>query len=294
MPPDDFYFMSGSTKPLSKRIAIAFDFDDTLVRDTYDSLIEHLGHDSQTFRRDRYQPLIDAGWDGVSARFYTLIQESARRSQKITRDFLADFARGVTPFPGVQEMFDRLRQSARAVEPGIELEFYLITSGLVEIARHNDIASHFKAMWGCEFHYNERGEIDFLKRSLKHPEKPRYLLFLSRGIEQHGEDELEFVYQDVPQEQLSIPLSQVIYVGDGTSDLPCFALLNKSGGTAIAVYKDGTAQDWTRQYNISKSQKVANLAPADYSEDSELMRSLTVAVESICKQIVLREMGRNE
>ncbi|MDY7023095.1 MAG: haloacid dehalogenase-like hydrolase, partial [Cyanobacteriota bacterium] len=125
-------------------------------------------------------------------------------------------------------------------------------------------------------------------------EKTRYLLFLSRGIEQHSEDELEFVYEDVPPEQLSIPLSQVIYVGDGTSDLPCFALLNQTGGTAIAVYKEGTAQDWTQQYNISKGQRVANLAPADYSEDSELMRSLILAVESICKQIVLRQMGSNE
>ncbi|MGF1491229.1 MAG: HAD family hydrolase [Microcoleaceae cyanobacterium] len=286
--------MKSATQPLSNRIAIAFDFDDTLVPDTYDALIEHLGHDSQVFRKERYYPLKDAGWDGIPARFYTLIQASRQRSQKITKDFLADFGRQVTPFPGVSEMFDRLRQSAHTIDAEIEIEFYLITSGFVEIAQNNAIAKHFKAMWGCEFHYNDQGEVDFLKRSLSHPEKTRYLLFLSRGVDKHSEDDLEFVYEDVPEEKLRIPLQQIIYVGDGTSDLPCFALLNQRGGTAIAVYKEGTAQDWTQQYNISRSQKVANLAPADYSKDSELMQSLTLAVESICKRIVLHKMGRNE
>ncbi|MDY7023395.1 MAG: haloacid dehalogenase-like hydrolase, partial [Cyanobacteriota bacterium] len=158
--------MPSSTQPLSKRIAVAFDFDDTLVPDTYDSLIEYLGYDSQIFRTERYQPLLDDGWDGIPARFYTLIQESHQHSQKITKDWIADFARQVTPFSGVLEMFSRLRQCAHAIEPEIELEFYLITSGFVEIARCNPIAKHFKAMWGCEFHYNDQGEIEFLKRSL--------------------------------------------------------------------------------------------------------------------------------
>jgi hypothetical protein len=40
--------------------------------------------------------------------------------------------------------------------------------------------------------------------------------------------------------------------------------------------------------------QVQNLAPADYSEDGELMKSLVLAVESICKEMQLRRLGEGE
>ncbi|NEP15548.1 MAG: HAD family hydrolase [Leptolyngbya sp. SIO4C1] len=288
--------MNQATQPLFNRIAVVFDFDDTLVPDTYDALIEDLGHDAKRFREERYYPLLKEGWDGISARFYTLIQESQQRSesQKITQNYLAEFGQRHQPFSGVSETFEHLRQQTRNFDSDIEIEFYLITSGFVEIARNSSIASEFKAMWGCEFHYSETGEIQYLKRSVSHPEKTRYLYYLSKGIESHSEDDLLFVYEDVPPEELQIPLNQVIYVGDGTSDLPCFSLMNQTGGIGIGVYPDGTAKDWAQEYKVSRSQRVANLAPADYSEASELRQSLTLAVESLCKQIELRQLSLGE
>ncbi|MGF1522268.1 MAG: HAD family hydrolase [Leptolyngbyaceae cyanobacterium] len=289
--------MVQATHPVSEKIAIAFDFDDILVPDTYDALIESLGFDTDTFRKERYELRKQSGWDAIPARFYSLIEESKRRSEgegKITREYLKEFGQRLKPFEGVTDMFDRLQQKAEAIVPDIAVEFYLITSGFVEIARNTSLAKHFKAMWGCEFHYSETGEVEFLKRSLSHPEKPRYLYYLSKGIDKQSDQDLLFVYEDVPPEELTIPLSQVIYVGDGTSDIPCFAMLNREGGTAIGVYKEGTPQDWAEQYQPSKGQRVANLAPANYSENSELMKSLVLAVEGICKKIQLRQLSENE
>lgn len=45
---------------------------------------------------------------------------------------------------------------------------------------------------------------------------------------------------------------------------------------------------------MSRGQRIANLAPAEYSEDSELMQSLTLAVESMCKQIALHQLSVGE
>ena len=112
--------------------------------------------------------------------------------------------------------------------------------------------------------------------------------------EEHSEKDLLFVYKDIPPEKLSIPMSQVIYVGDGTSDIPCFAMLNQEGGTSIGVYKKGTPQDWANKYQPSEGQRVINLAPADYSQNSELMKSLTFAIESVCKKIQLQKLSKNE
>lgn len=264
--------MVKATHPVSKRIAVAFDFDDTLVPDTYDGLIESLGFDVPTFRKERYEPMKASGWDAIPARFYTLVDASKNRSEaegKITKDYLAEFGKNLQPFKGVPEMFDRLLQRAQAIVPEASVEFYLITSGFVEIARNTSIAKYFKAMWGCEFHYSETGEVEFLKKSLSHPEKPRHLYYLSKGINDSSDKDLLFVYEDIPPEERAIPLSNVIYVGDGTSDIPCFAMLNREGGTAIGVYKEGSPQEWAKNYQPSQGQRVINLAPADYSEESE-------------------------
>ena len=285
--------MSQAPQPVSNKIAIAFDFDDTLVSDSYDELIKKMGHDPKDFRKNRYYPLREAGWDGIPARFYTVVEESQQRTNgnKITKSFLKSFGEELSPFPGVEDMFDRLQQTAAAVGEDIEVEFYLITSGFVEVARATSIAHHFKAMWGCEFHYNDEGEVVFVKRTVTHPEKTRYLRFISRGIDRHSEDNLLFVYDDVSFDDLYMPMNQVIYLGDGTSDLPCFAMLNQMGGTAIGVCKEGSPDDWAKQYQVTSSQRVHNLASADYSEGSEMMQTLTLAVESVAKQIKLRQLS---
>lgn len=289
--------MAKATHPTSTKIAIVFDFDDTLVPDTFSGLLDSLGLDVAQFRQEKYESRKQSGWGSIPARFFSLIEWSKQQTNpdhKITQSTLAHFGKQIEPFAGVTQMFERLRQQAKKLLPDAEVEFYLVTSGFVEIARHTSIASHFKAMWGCEFHFSETGEIEFLKRSLSHPEKPRYLYYISKGVDDRPGEDLLFVYEDVPPEDRRIPLSQVIYVGDGTSDIPCFAMLNREGGTAIGVYKQGTAKDWASHYKPSQGQRVVNLAPADYSDNSELMRSLILAVEGICKNIQLLQLGRNE
>jgi hypothetical protein len=191
-------------------------------------------------------------------------------------------------------MFDHLQKRAKEINPKVEVEFYLITCGMVEIARHNCIAPYFKAMWGCEFHYGKDSGIEFLKKIVTHTEKTRYLFQLAKGIEHQKNDGQTFIYRDVPAEELHVPLTQVIYVGDGASDIPCFSLLNEENGIAIGLYKDNTPEEWKRELSITQSQQVMNLAPVDYSENSELMQSLTLAVESICKQISLRQLSVGE
>ncbi|MEL6402044.1 MAG: HAD family hydrolase [Cyanobacteria bacterium J06626_4] len=287
--------MVKATHPTAEKIAVAFDFDDTLVPSTYDGFIKYLGMDAAEFRQQVYDPLKADGWDPISARFYSFINYSKSRSnpsEKITRETIREFGQSLQPFAGVTDMFHRLQAAATAIAPQVEVEFYLITSGFVEMARSSPIADCFKAMWGPEFHYSESGEIEFLKRSLDHPAKPRYLYYIAKGVrDDESRDDILFVYEDVPPAELAIPLPQVIYVGDGNSDIPCFAMLNREGGTAIGVYTEGSAQQWADHYQPSQGERVSNLASADYRAGSELMKSLTLAVEGICKKIQLRQLS---
>ena len=264
--------MSIATKPFVNRLAVVFDFDETLAPDTFALLLEDLGLDADAFKQEKVKPLVEKGWDKYIARAYCLVEESKQRESgdKITQSRLAKVGKELKPFEGVPEMFERLRQSARNVIEDVEVEFYLISGGFIEMAHNTSIASNFKAMWGCRFHYGEDGEIKFIKQQMTNTEKTSYLYYLSKGMEAEKEKDLMFAYSSVSNDKLRIPLTQVIYVGDGASDAPCFAVINQNSGIAIGLYKKEDSEEWSEQEKIDVNQRIANIAPPDYSENSEL------------------------
>jgi hypothetical protein len=287
--------MVTATKHAYNRIALVFDFDDTLAPDSFRALLESIGLDEEQFRQERIQPLIDAGWESILARFYCLIEESsARHEGKITADHLAEVGRTLGFFDGVPEMFDRLRDCARAIVPEIEVEFYLLTAGFVEIPRATPIAGEFAQLWGCEFHFDEQGAIAFPKQLVTHPEKVRYLLQLAKGLDADGANSPADVYRSVPEGEWHVPLNQIIYIGDGASDMPVFTFLNERQGLAIGVFKGESVDEWRGVQEMHQGRRVENLAPVAYAEDSELMQSLILAVESLCKGIALRRLSIGE
>ena len=117
---------------------------------------------------------------------------------------------------------------------------------------------------------------------------------ISRGIDAEKEKDLMFAYASFADEELRIPLTQTIYVGDGASDAPCFTVVNQGGGIGIGLYKGNDTEEWSEQQKINVNQRVVNIAPPDYREDSELMQSLILAVESIAKRIALLKLSVGE
>lgn len=287
-----------STFPLRNRIAVAFDFDETLIpQDSFDAILARFAIDKEEFDRQKMQPLLDNDWEKYLARAYCLTKISQQRppEERITREKLAEVGQNLKPIEGVPEMFDRLRDCTARIDPELEIEFYLITGGFVELARNNPIATNFKQMWGCEFSYNAAGEIDFIKQQMTHVEKTRYLFNISQGIDRPKDKDLIYNYRDFSVEELHVPLDQTIYVGDGTSDVPCFAIMNQYNGFALGIYKPHhRPEEWEHHAQITRNQKVANLVPAEAGQNSELMRSLRLCIESIGKKIALRKLSIGE
>ena len=286
--------MPAATTAFHNRIAVVFDFDDTLAPDSYFTLLRHLGVDPEEFEDKRVKPLSEAGWDDTLARFYQIIAEARRRNHfTLDVDFCRRVGEAIEPFPGVMEMFGKVQEWARAEVGDVDVEFYLLSAGFLDVHKQMEIAKKFTAMWGSEFYFDKTGEAVWCKQTITYSEKVRYILALAKGVGIQGANEPREVYRDVPEREWHVPLSQIIYVGDGASDMPVFELLNGNGGMAIGVY-DESATDWDALQAVSQSRRVQNLAAADYGEESELMRSLKLAVQSVCKLIALRRMGKGE
>ncbi|MEM8721357.1 MAG: hypothetical protein AAGE84_19025 [Cyanobacteria bacterium P01_G01_bin.39] len=114
-----------------------FDFDETLIPDdSFQVLLEYFQIDVDSFINDRVQPLVDNGWDKYLARAYCLVKESHHRekSNKITKSKLIELGHKLNLYDGVTAMFDLLHQRAKAIDSDLELEFYLISGGFVDIA----------------------------------------------------------------------------------------------------------------------------------------------------------------
>ncbi|MGB3292903.1 MAG: hypothetical protein WBB01_07955 [Phormidesmis sp.] len=284
--------MGKITRVTVSRIAVVFDFDETLTpKDSFAALLEDCGLDVDEFK-DRVQALVEQGWEKYLARAYCLVETSKQRERKITQSKLAEVGQNIDLYQETDQLFSRLQQKIHQIDEDIELEFYLISGGFVDIPRNTPIAKDFRRMWGCEFHYGESGEIDFIKKQMTHTEKTRYLYYISQGIQAaENEKDLIYNYQGSNTEDLYVPLDQVIYVGDGASDVPCFDVMGQYGGMSIGIYGKGhSAKDWEHLESINQAQKLSNLVPAGYEEESELLRSLYLCVECIAKRIALRKL----
>jgi phosphoserine phosphatase len=286
--------MPKATSHFHNRIAVVFDFDLTLAPDSLDALLGTLDVDPEQFREERVHPLDDAGWDHSLARCYALVQLSNEHDGAITEDRLASVGRDLDLYDGLPEAFDAIRRAAQDIADDVAVEFYVLTAGYAEIVNGSAIAEHCEQVWGSTFHFGDDGRIDFPKRIVTYPEKVRYLMALSKDISVEGHDAPADVWRHVPDEEQHVPIDQMVYVGDGSSDLPAFNLMEDHGGLAIGVTKDGRTARWANEHEMHEDRRVQNLAEADFSEGSELLRSLCYAVESIAKLVALRKLGKGE
>ena len=287
--------MPRATVPFINRAAIIFDFDGTLAPDSFASLLESCGIDKDSWEQEHVEPRVEDGWDHLLAKMASLIETSQSSEKPITCQHLANIGEQVTLFNGVPDMFDTLRSRARAIIPDIEVEYYCISSGFGQIVRGTPIAKEFKEIYGCEFFCDESDRITFVKRVVTHSEKVRYIQQVAKGLSlSEKKSEPQEVYRNVPAEDWHVPLHQVIYVGDGASDQPVFHLLNGGGGIAIGVAKGDSVDDWQYYQEVNAGEHLQNLVTSDFEENSELMQSLTVGLESICKRIQLTRLGKDE
>ncbi|MBV2182856.1 MAG: haloacid dehalogenase-like hydrolase [Castellaniella sp.] len=272
-------------------IALVFDFDDTLAPDSTSGFLQEIGVDPDAFWRDQVGPLLDhEDWDPVPAYLYRMLELSrSGRHGRITRERLQDWGSRLPLHDGVDTLFDRLRASLRQAHPTVQLEFYLISSGIGDVLRGTPIASQFSDIWASEFHYGAAGAIDFPRRVVSFTDKTRYLFHIQKGIIGPESRNKPFeVNRKVAADKLRVPFEQMIFVGDGYTDIPCFSLIRRSGGVAFGVWDARHKEKRSRAWGFIEDGRVSNLNQARFDDAAELYPLLEAAVESLASKIILK------
>ena len=250
-------------------IAFLYDFDKTLcTTDMEDyAFIPSLGYTPAEF----WGKANAFGWenrmDGLLAYMYTMIQECAAQNIKLDRAFMNHCGESIQLFPGVREWFARINAFGESL--GVQVEHYVISSGLREIIEGSGIAQEFREIYACEFYYNENGDACWPKLDVNFTNKTQFVYRINKGILDVSRD--KELNDSMPDDSKRVPFTNMIYMGDGLSDVPCMKMMRAYGGQAIAVYQASNRQGVEK---LLADGRVDFIFPADYREGMELDRTV--------------------
>jgi len=267
-------------------IGLVYDYDQTLSPGymTDEVLFPHYGISPENFWKRSHALVNDQGFDHELAYLKTLLD--CLTPDRPTNAEIRALGARLRFNPGLPEMFVEmegvLNTEHRAL--GIRLEHYIISSGLKELLEGSALRPHVRAVFGCEFAEDREGRISFPKRVISHTAKTQFLFRINKGLLEPSED----VNDHMPQELRPVPFPHMIYIGDGPTDVPCFTLLRKYGGNAIAVYnpEDDTRASFRKCYQLcAHADRVKYIAPSDYRPGSHLRLLLEEMILEIAEGI---------
>ena len=246
-------------------IAFLYDFDKTLcTTDMQDyAFIPSLGMTPAEFWAEANGFGRGNRMDGILAYMYTMIREAERRQLPFTRADLVEKGRDVVFFPGVREWFGRIRDFGDSL--GVTVEHYIISSGLREIIEGSGIGDAFREIYASEFYYDEAGRPVWPKLAVNFTAKTQFVYRINKGVLDVSDDKT--LNDSMPDDSKRVPFSNMIYVGDGLSDVPCMKMMRAYGGQAIAVYHAGNRAGVE---DLLAKGRVDFIFPADYREGTAL------------------------
>ena len=246
-------------------IALLYDFDKTLCTQDMQNyaFIPSLGMDPDAFCKEANT----FGWqqemDGILAYMYTMLRKCNELGIPLTRESLVEKGRSIELFPGVKEWFGRINAFGESL--GVEIEHYVLSSGLKEIIEGSGISHEFKMVYASEFYYDETGTPVWPKLDVNFTAKTQFVYRINKGVLAVSND--KDLNASMPDDSKRIPFTNMIYVGDGLSDVPCMKMMRAYGGQAIAVYQAGNRLGVEE---LLSRGRVDFIFPADYREGTAL------------------------
>ena len=255
-------------------VAIMYDFDKTLSpKDMQEyGFIDGLGMNSEEFWEKSRLNMVNHNMDQILAYMLTILQEAKGR-MPLTRSLFNELGRDVKLFDGIETWFERINLHGEKL--GLEIEHYIISSGLKEIIEGTEITNRFKEIYAAEYCYNEKDIPIWPAMAVNYTSKTQFLFRINKGVldvtEHNGLNE------STPDNKKRIPFRNMIYVGDGLTDVPCMKLVKMNGGHSIAVY----SEDRSIADSLISQDRVDFVVKADYRENSEMEKTVHTILNQI-------------
>ena len=267
-------------------IAIVYDFDGTLSPQPMQeyTVLPKIGVEPREFWKRVDRDARETESDRMLVYMRHILEDLEKGKIHITREDFAAMASRIKYFAGVTTWFTRMNKYVRTKSGGrVSLRHYLVSAGQKEILDGASIRKHFRRIYASEYHFNHNGVATFPKLLVTDTMKTQFLFRINKGREGIGES----INEHMPEWQRPIPFQNMIYVGDGMTDVPSMALTKKAGGHTVAVYQpNGTGRKVCVE--LLHAGRADFIAAADYRAGSRLSARVKLLLDAIVADIAYR------
>jgi len=274
-------------------IAIVWDFDGTLTPDdSTTKTVEVLRGEGKgegfwtlikSLRGDKRQPK----WEHVLASdapiwMYSLSRLAFERKVPLNSEFFREF---ILPKIQLYKNAESFLRALKALEEekefahlDLKIHHFIISAGLKDLVEQVFPKGLVTWTFGCRYevivtagHENEPESIPVF--CMDETMKTRSLFEISKGSFQ---DENKSVNTRVEKRNLWAPFENIIYIGDGDTDVPALSLVRDKGGLGVAVYNPASDKEqiFKKLKQMRLNKRADLITAADFAKNSELFNYL--------------------
>lgn len=181
----------------------------------------------------------------------------------------------------------------------IEIHHFVITAGLQDLVssvfKFHQSHLLIKEIFGCRYKAIKDPHTQQIKKNIPiycmdKTAKTRALFEICKGCflptAKYKVDDL------VPKEREWCPFENMIYIGDGDTDIPAFSLVKSRKGMTIGVYNPSESKNniTDKAKNMKEGKRIDLFTPADFKETGELFRFIKIRCEQIAKRYEAHKM----
>jgi phosphoserine phosphatase len=266
-------------------MAIAYDFDGTLAPGNMQEhqFLPDIGMTAKDFWSEVKNLTKEHQADEVLIYMNLMLEKAKAARVPVRREDFKTRGKAIELFEGVVDWFDRITEYGRS--KGVHVAHYLISSGNAEIFAGTPIKSKFAQVYASKFLFDENGAAAWPALAVNYTTKTQYLFRINKDA--HDLSDSSKVNKFVEKKDRPVPFENMVFIGDGSTDIPCFRLIKEEGGLSIAVYKPHTRNARNKADQYFRDGRVHCVVPANYSDGSEIDRIIKATIDKAAAQGVL-------
>ncbi len=271
-------------------IALIYDFDGTLCPGNMQEFgfIQAIGQTPEEFWTKSNDLAIDQDASNILAYMKLMYDEARKSGIKLTREDFNRYGADIKLYDGVREWFGLVNEYGR--KKGMIIEHYINSSGLTEIIEGSPIAKEFKHVFAGSYLYDENGEAEWPGIAVDFTAKTQYLFKIQKGI--FSSRDSHEVNEHRSDEEKRIPITNMVYFGDGETDIPSMKVVNMFGGNSIAVFDPARPGKKKMARKLLRHGRVNFITPASYTKDSRTFHLVCAIIDKIKAENELQKFSQ--
>lgn len=258
----------------NNNVAFIYDFDGTLAHGNIQeyNFIPSIKMSSKEFWKEVDELKVKNNMENVLAYMYLMLKKAEANNISVKKSAFVEYGKSVSFYEGVEQWFDRINEYGKSL--GLNIHHYIVSSGIKEMIEGTKISGKFERIYACSFLYNIDEIAKWPAVSVNYTNKTQFLYRINKGIFEVYDTSIN---DKMDEDKKAIPFTNMIYFGDGLTDVPCMKLVKDNGGNSVAVFEN----DNTLANKLFTDGRVNFAGRAVYKENSDIDKFVKQVLNNI-------------